>query len=71
MYAELMNHISDFAYADKKIICIYYEFINLEIMHRIFFTEIDALISPECLRIGGLQSLVSELSMSLGLTCTH
>ena len=39
MYAELMNHISDFAYADKKIICIYYEFINLEIMHRIFLQK--------------------------------
>ena len=34
-----MNHISYFAYADKKIICIYYEFINLEIMHRIFLQK--------------------------------
>ena len=52
-----MNHISDFAYADKKIICIYSEFINLEIMHRIFFTEMDALISPECLRMVGFKVL--------------
>jgi len=34
-----MNHISDFAYVGKKIICIYYEFINLEIMHRIFLQK--------------------------------
>ena len=66
-----MNHVSDFAYAGKKnhmyILWIY----KLRNYAYNFFTEIDALISPECLRIGGLQSLVSELSMSLGLTCTH
>jgi len=51
-------------------IYIYYKFINLEIMCIIcFHSNQCALVSPECLRSVVLQSLVSELSMSLGLTC--